>query len=122
MKDQLQGSIKYINVSQGYGFITPAISGQPDVCFFFDQLRGNAARMPLKGEKVIYEEGMGKRGPIATTVYNLADEQACKEYQSDLEAHERFASSKRKAALEQIESTARLIEKNRQWHAARSNR
>ncbi len=119
MKPQRNGTVKFVNTEKAFGFITPDIKG-PDVCFFFDQLRGNAARMPIKGERVVYEEGVGKKGPIATTVYVLADEQACNEYQDDLEAHERFALARRKAALDQIESTARLIEKNRQWHAARN--
>jgi cold shock protein len=119
MKPQRNGSIKYVNTVKGFGFITPDITGTPDVCFFFDQLRGNAARVPLKGERVVYEEGIGKKGPIATTVYVLADEQACQEYQADLEAHERFAAQRRKAALDQIESTARLIARNAAWHAAR---
>lgn len=122
MKDQLHGTIKYVNVSQGYGFITPAIAGTPDVCFFFDQLRGNAARMPQKGEKVIYEEGVGKRGPIATTVYNLADPLACEDHQADIETAERLQSARRKAAMDQLEAKARLIARNAAWHAARKDR
>ena len=56
---QFNGTIKYVNPAKGFGFITPSVSGKPDVFFSFDQLRGNAARLPQKGEIVVYEEGTG---------------------------------------------------------------
>jgi cold shock CspA family protein len=116
---QFNGTIKYVNPVKGFGFIRPTISGRPDVFFSFDQMRGNAARLPQKGEKVVYEEGTGKRGPIALTVYNLADPMACEDYARDLETTKRLEAAKQAAQAGRKVFTAALIERNRQWHAAR---
>lgn len=119
MSNQFNGTIKYVNPSKGFGFITPSVKGKPDVFFSFDQMRGNAARLPLVGEKVIYEEGSAPRGPIATTLYNMADPLACEDHQRDLETTKRFAARKASASEGQKQFMADLIERNRQWHAAR---
>lgn len=120
MIQQSNGTIKYVNSEKRFGFIAPSVSGKPDIFFSFDQLRGNAARIPVKGEKVVYEEGTGKRGPIATTLYNLSDPLACEDYTNDLETAKRLETSKQSAHEGRKAFTADLIERNRQWHAARA--
>jgi cold shock CspA family protein len=115
---QKNGTIKYANSEKRYGFITPAIAGC-DIYFSFDQLRGSAARSPIKGEAVIYEEGMGKRGPVATTVYNLADPLAVEDHTADQETAQRLAVHKQAANEGRKAFTAALLERNKQWHAAR---
>lgn len=118
MSEQFNGSIKYVNPVKRFGFITPLVSGKPDIFFSFDQLRGHAARAPRIGEKVVYEVGSSKRGPVCTTVYNMADPLAVEDYQADiaiaksLNDHWQAAHEGRKAF------TAALYERNRQWRAA----
>jgi cold shock CspA family protein len=116
---QFKGVIKYVDASKRFGFITPSIKGRPDVFFSFDQMRGNAARTPIKGESVVYEEGIGKRGPIATTLYNMADPLAAEEHIADLETAQRLAAAKQLAMEGQKAFLADLIERNKAWHAAR---
>lgn len=117
--DQSRGTIKYVNPAKDFGFITPATAGQPDVFFSFGQMRGNAARLPNKGESVIYEAEIGKRGPVACIVYNLADPLAVEDLQMDQDAAQRMALAKQTAQAAQKAFTADLIERNRQWRAAR---
>lgn len=113
--NQLNGTIKYVNPEKGFGFISPAVKGTPDVFFSFDQLRGNAARLPQRGEKVVYEEGVGKRGPVATTLYNMADPLAVEDYNADLETMKRLEAQKQATHQARKEFTLSLYEKNRQW-------
>jgi cold shock CspA family protein len=122
MTAHLNGAIKYVNPSKGFGFIAPSVKGKPDVFFSFDQMRGNAARTPQKGETVVYEEGMGKRGPIATNLYVMADPMAVEDHKNDLQTAQRMADHWKQAHQERKAFTAALIERNRQWHAARENR
>lgn len=119
MAEQFNGSIKYVSPSKRFGFITPAVSGKPDIFFSFDQLRGHASRPPRIGEKVVYEEGSSKRGPICTTVYNMADPLACEDYLADLQTAQRLAAAKQLAMEGQKAFLANLIERNKAWHAAR---
>lgn len=120
MHEQFNGAIKYVNPSKRFGFITPSVSGKPDIFFSFDQLRGNAARLPQRGEKVVYEEGSSKRGPVCTTVYNMADPLACEDYLADLETAQRLAAAKQLAMEGQKAFLADLIERNKAWHEART--
>lgn len=115
MAEQFNGSIKYVNPSKRFGFIAPAVSGKPDIFFSFEQLRGNAARSPRRGEKVVYEEGSSARGPICTTVYNMADPLSCEDYLSDLKTAKRFEAQKQAAQQGRKEFTQSLYERNRQW-------
>lgn len=116
---QLNGAIKYANAEKRFGFITPD-SDQPAVYFAFDQLRGSATRTPRTGEPVVYEVGTGARGPIATTVYNMADPLACEDYEADQDTAARLQATRQAAQSAQATFKAQLIEKNRQWHAARN--
>lgn len=117
--DQSHGTIKYANPAKSFGFITPADSNQPDVYFSFGQMRGNAARLPIKGEKVVYEAEAGKRGPVAQVVYNLADPLALEDLQMDQDAAQRMALAKQTAQAAQKAFREALFEKNRQWREAR---
>jgi cold shock CspA family protein len=112
---QSNGSIKYVNPAKRFGFIAPSIAGKPDVFFSFDQMRGNAARLPQRGEKIVYEEGIGKRGPVATTLYNLSDPLACEDYQADIETSKRLQATQQNAHEGRKAFTLSLYEKNRLW-------
>jgi cold shock CspA family protein len=122
MTQQRNGTVKFVDSSRQFGFIKPDLKGAPDVFFSFDQMRGNAARIPAKGEKVIYEEGIGKRGPIATTLYNLSDPLAVEDHKADLETAQRLAAQAQAAHAARKEFTLSLYERNRQWREQAASR
>lgn len=118
MIEQFNGSIKYVDPFKRYGFITPSCAGAPDIFFSFDQLRGHASRIPRIGEKVIFEKGMSRRGPVCLTVYNMADPLAEEDYERDIETAKRLEAHKLAAQAGQKAFREALYERNRQWRAA----
>ena len=120
MSEQHNGKIAFVNPIKGFGFITPSVTGKPNIFFSFGQLQGNAARLPYKGESVIYEVGTSKRGPIALSVYNLEDPWACQDYAVSQAIRKSFEERKQAAIEGRKAFTEALIERNRQWHAART--
>lgn len=114
------GTVKYVNPAKFFGFITPDVKGQPDLYFAFEQLSGDAARLPIKGDAVLYEQGIGKRGPVATSVYNMADPVAVENYECDQETVKRLQAAKQAAQEGQAEFRKALYERNRQWRAAQT--
>jgi cold shock CspA family protein len=120
MNAQFNGSIKYVNPLKRFGFITPTVKGAPDIYFSFEQLRGHASRPPRIGEKVVYEVGSSRRGPVCTTVYNMADPLAVEDYQADIEVAKSLENHWKAAHEGRKAFTAALYERNRQWHAART--
>ncbi len=57
------GTVKFFNVSKGFGFITPD-SGE-DLFFHISEILGQE---PRDGDKVKFDIGSGKRGPCAVQV------------------------------------------------------
>jgi CspA family cold shock protein len=57
------GTVKFFNGSKGFGFITPD-SGD-DLFFHISEVQGD---QPKDGDKVQFEVGQGKKGPVATKV------------------------------------------------------
>lgn len=57
------GTVKFFNVSKGFGFITP--EGGADLFFHKTEIQGPE---PKEGDKVEFEIGQGKKGPCATKV------------------------------------------------------
>jgi CspA family cold shock protein len=57
------GTVKFFNTSKGFGFITPE-SGA-DLFFHISEIQGE---QPKDGDKVQFEVGQGKKGPVATQV------------------------------------------------------
>ena len=61
-----KGTIKFYNSGKGYGFIYNEADGRD---YFF---AGSDCIIPVhSGDKVTFEKGTGKRGPIAKTVQLL---------------------------------------------------
>lgn len=57
------GTVKFFNVSKGFGFITP--DSGADLFFHISEIQGE---QPKDGDKVEFEVGQGKKGPVATKV------------------------------------------------------
>lgn len=119
MTQPLNGTIKYVS-PKGFGFIAPSVISAPNVFFSFDVLRGNAARLPQIGEKVLYEEGTSKRGPCALVVYNLSDPMALEDHASAEAVRKGFEERKAAAAAARKAFTEALYAKNKAWRAARN--
>ena len=63
----MTGTVKFFNDSKGYGFITNDESGQ-DIFVHVTSLNG----LELKeGDKVEYQEEVGKKGKVAAQVQRL---------------------------------------------------
>lgn len=57
------GTVKFFNSEKGFGFITP--DGGKDVFFHISEVKG---QQPRDGDKVEFDMGEGKKGPMAVNV------------------------------------------------------
>lgn len=62
----LEGKVKWFNESKGYGFIE---SSEGEDCFVhFSEIQGDGFKTLREGQAVVFEKGMGQKGPQATKV------------------------------------------------------
>ena len=66
----MQGKVKWFNESKGYGFITPEDGGQ-DLFVHFSEIQGEGYKTLREGDKVSFDEGIGKKGPQAIKVEKI---------------------------------------------------
>ncbi|PLX39965.1 MAG: cold-shock protein [Deltaproteobacteria bacterium] len=64
------GTVKWFNDQKGYGFITPDDGGS-DLFVHYSAIQGDGFKTLAEGQAVEYEEGMGQKGPQATSVVPL---------------------------------------------------
>jgi len=57
------GTVKFFNTAKGFGFITP--DSGADLFFHISEVQG---AHPKDNDKVSFEVGQGKKGPVATKV------------------------------------------------------
>ena len=61
------GTVKWFNVSKGYGFITPD-DGSSDLFVHHSEIKTSGYATLDEGQAVQFEVGEGKKGPCATNV------------------------------------------------------
>ena len=66
----IQGTVKWFNESKGYGFITPD-DGEQDLFVHFSEIQGEGYKTLREGDKVSFDEGIGKKGPQAIKVEKI---------------------------------------------------
>jgi CspA family cold shock protein len=64
------GTVKWFNVSKGYGFITPE-DGGADLFVHFSEIQGEGFKTLREGDQVGFEAGQGQKGPQATNVQKI---------------------------------------------------
>ena len=65
-----RGTVKWFNDQKGFGFITPDEGGS-DLFVHFSAIQGEGFKTLNEGQAVEYEEGMGQKGPQATSVRGM---------------------------------------------------
>jgi CspA family cold shock protein len=66
MSERIIGTVKWFNVSKGYGFIER--QGGPDVFVHFSAIQGDGYRNLEEGQQVEFMVEQGPKGPQATNV------------------------------------------------------
>jgi CspA family cold shock protein len=66
MSDRIIGTVKWLNGSKGYGFITR--EGGPDVFVHFSAIQGEGFKNLEEGQKVEFTVEQGPKGPQASNV------------------------------------------------------
>ena len=67
MSEVKKGTVKWFNVSNGYGFITPSDSDK-DLFVHMSEIQMEGFKTLSDGESVDYSEGTSDKGPCATNV------------------------------------------------------
>ena len=62
-----RGTVKWFNEEKGYGFISPD-EGNEDLFVHYTSIEGSGFRSLEEGERVSYEQGLGRRGEEAKSV------------------------------------------------------
>ena len=65
-----QGTVKWFNISKGYGFVTRP--NGDDIFVHFRSIQGSGRQMLRDGQPVEYTVGEGEKGPQAEDVEALA--------------------------------------------------
>lgn len=63
---RMQGVVKWFNNEKGYGFISR--DGADDLFVHYSEIQGNGYRTLEEGQRVEFEETMGRKGKQASAV------------------------------------------------------
>jgi len=66
-----EGTVKWLNDSKGFGFITPD-EGEGDCFVHYSAIQGDGFKSLTEGDRVEFEMGEGPKGPAAENVTRLA--------------------------------------------------
>ena len=67
MSEVKTGTVKWVNASKGYGFITPS-DGDKDLFVHMSEIQMEGFKTLNEGQSVDYNEGSSDKGPCATNV------------------------------------------------------
>ena len=67
MSEVKKGTVKWFNVSKGYGYITPSDSDK-DLFVHMSEIQMEGFKTLSNGQSVDYSEGTSDKGPCATNV------------------------------------------------------
>ena len=66
------GTVKWFDAKKGYGFISDtAVDGSKDYFVHFSEIQIDGFKTLEEGQKVEFEIGEGKQGPVAKNVKTL---------------------------------------------------
>lgn len=68
------GTVKWFNEKKGYGFITPE-DGSEDCFVHYTAIQGAGFRTLHEGEKVEFEVSQGNKGPQASNVTKVSEQE-----------------------------------------------
>ena len=63
-----EGKVKWFDGKKGYGFVSDSASGDTDYFVHFSEIQTDGFKTLEEGQKVSFEIGEGKQGPVATKV------------------------------------------------------
>ena len=62
------GTVKWFDAKKGYGFVADSASTDTDYFVHFSEIQSDSFKTLEVGQKVTFEIGEGKQGPVATKV------------------------------------------------------
>ena len=62
------GTVKWFDTKKGYGFVADSESTDTDYFVHFSEIQTDGFKTLEEGQKVTFEIGEGKQGPLATKV------------------------------------------------------
>ena len=62
------GTVKWFDTKKGYGFVADSASTDTDYFVHFSEIQSDNFKTLEEGQKVTFEIGEGKQGPVATKV------------------------------------------------------
>ena len=62
------GTVKWFDTKKGYGFVADSESTDTDYFVHFFEIQTDGFKTLEEGQKVTFEIGEGKQGPVATKV------------------------------------------------------
>ena len=63
-----EGKVKWFDGKKGYGFVSDSASTGTDYFVHFSEIQSDGFKTLEEGQKVTFEIGEGKQGPVATKV------------------------------------------------------
>ena len=65
------GIVKWFDTKKGYGFVADSVSDGKDYFVHFSEIQSDGFKTLEEGQKVSFEIGEGKQGPVAKNVKTL---------------------------------------------------
>ena len=65
------GTVKWFDTKKGYGFVADSESTDTDYFVHFSEIQTEGYKTLEEGQKVTFEIGEGKQGPVAKNVKTL---------------------------------------------------